>query len=255
MGGTVTVKQLVLGDRRPKICVPLCDATTESLVWGAVLAKAAAADLVEWRADYYEHAEDTESVLRTAQSLYGSMGETPLLFTLRTKEEGGQCERTREQYEKLCHEVIDSGFADAIDIELSAGDERVERLVDAAQKKGIKAIVSSHDFQRTPPREAMLNRLARMCKLGADIPKLAVMPRNFEDVLSLLAITESFERQSDCPVITVSMGKLGVISRISGAYTGSALTFGTAETSSAPGQLGIQALREILEVLERGENE
>ena len=255
MGGTVQIKQLVLGEGRPKICVPLCDTTSESLVWGAVLAKAAAADLVEWRVDYYEDADDTENVMRTAHSLHEALGNIPLLFTFRTKEEGGQREMNREAYLRLNTEIARNQLADLVDIELACGDEKVETFVQKAHESEIKVLVSSHDFQRTPPKEAMLNRLVRMRNLGADLPKLAVMPRTWEDVLSLLSVTEEYVRRSDGPVVTMSMGKLGVISRISGAYTGCALTFGSVEKSSAPGQLGVQQLRDILRVLDRDEKE
>ena len=49
--------------------------------------------------------------------------------------------------------------------------------------------------------------------------------------------------------MTMSMGALGAVSRVSGSLTGSAVTFGTAGHASAPGQLPAAELREMLELL------
>ena len=251
MDKTLTVRQLTLGDGTPKVCVPLTDTHTESLVWSAVLAKAAAADLVEWRADYHKDVLDATVLLRAAKTMRTALQHTPLLFTLRTKGEGGQQQIERSQYIQTVRAIITGGYADLVDIELSLGEERIAGLLEEAHSKGIKVVVSSHNFKCTPTREAMLHSLQRMRALGADIPKLAVMPENFGDVLRLLAATEEFYQRSDCPAITMSMGQLGQLSRVAGRFTGSAVTFGVVEEASAPGQLPVQDLRRVLEILGR----
>ena len=53
----------------------------------------------------------------------------------------------------------------------------------------------------------------------------------------------------EIPVITMSMGKQGIVSRISGSLTGSALTFATAGEASAPGQIPVEKMREILDII------
>ena len=86
--------------------------------------------------------------------------------------------------------------------------------------------------------------------LGVDIPKIAVMPKDKQDVLTLLSATEEMSRlYADRPIITMSMAGDGVISRICGEAFGSALTFGAAGQLSAPGQLGVKELRQVLEIL------
>lgn len=67
--------------------------------------------------------------------------------------------------------------------------------------------------------------LEQMCAGGADIVKLAVMPQNMEDVLKLLSVTYEFKEENpDTPVITMSMGKMGMISRLCGESFGAAVT-------------------------------
>ena len=65
-----------------------------------------------------------------------------------------------------------------------------------------------------------------MQELGADIPKIAVMPQCKKDVLTLLEATrEMAEEHADRPIITMSMAGTGLISRLCGEVFGSATYF------------------------------
>ena len=78
------------------------------------------------------------------------------------------------------------------------------------------------------------------------------MPRTTEDVISLLAATtEMKEKYATKPLITMSMSGKGAISRIAGETFGSDLTFGAAKNASAPGQLDVKELRQLLNILHR----
>jgi 3-dehydroquinate dehydratase-1 len=89
-----------------------------------------------------------------------------------------------------------------------------------------------------------------MQDMGADIPKIAVMPTCKKDVLTLLAATEEMATDyADRPIITMSMGGTGVISRLVGESMGSSMTFGAAAKASAPGQIGVKELDVVLETI------
>ena len=89
-----------------------------------------------------------------------------------------------------------------------------------------------------------------MQELGTDVAKFAVMPTCERDVLTLLSATLTMKEQhNDTPVITMSMGRLGALSRVCGTLSGSAVTFGTAGRASAPGQLPADLLKTFLESL------
>ena len=84
---------------------------------------------------------------------------------------------------------------------------------------------------------------------GADLLKLAAMPQNPGDVLTLLSATwEMKEKYARQPLITMSMGGTGLVSRLTGEVFGSALTFGSAGVASAPGQIGVQELKAALKL-------
>ena len=129
-------------------------------------------------------------------------------------------------------------------------DEIVKKIIEGAHAAGVKVVASNHDFFKTPDKDDIVGRLRKMQDLGADIPKIAVMPQNKKDVLTLLAATEEMANEyADRPIITMSMAGTGVISRLAGEVFGSALTFGAAAKASAPGQMGVQDLKQVLTLL------
>ena len=136
-----------------------------------------------------------------------------------------------------------------MDIEAFTGDDAVKAVVDTAHECGVKVVASNHDFHKTPDKEEIVSRLRRMQELGADIPKIAVMPQNKKDVLTLLCATEEMASEyADRPIITMSMAGTGVISRLCGEVFGSALTFGAVGKASAPGQMGAADLKTVLDL-------
>ena len=85
---------------------------------------------------------------------------------------------------------------------------------------------------------------------GCDIAKIAVMPNSRQDVLTLMeASVEMLEHTARCPFVTMSMGTIGKVTRVAGAFTGSCMTFGTAGAMSAPGQVPSDSLSQILRAL------
>ena len=97
----------------------------------------------------------------------------------------------------------------------------------------------------------MVKIMEKMQQLGADVVKLAVMPESSRDVLALMeASLEMFENKGKCPFITMSMAKAGVITRLAGDLTGSAVTFAAAAQASAPGQVSAWKMPEILELMQ-----
>ena len=128
--------------------------------------------------------------------------------------------------------------------------ERLPQWIAAAHAAGVKVVCSSHDFRKTPPRAELVERMLRMQQAGADLPKLAVMPTCRTDVLELLAATaEMADQNPETPVITMSMGALGAVSRLCGEAFGSAMTFANPGTASAPGQVPLPVVEAVLESL------
>ncbi len=249
---TVNVKGVVFGEGIPKICVPIVAETKAAIVEEAESFKEIHVDVVEWRVDWFKGVEDSAQVVDVLKDLLPALDGVPLLFTFRTKNEGGNHAMSAEKYLQLNLDIIASGLVDMIDVEIFIGDDIVRDLIAAAHAKDIKVVGSNHDFDKTPARDDIIYRLRKMQDMDADIPKIAVMPTCALDVLTLLeATTVMKEQYADRPIITMSMAGQGVISRLACEIFGSCLTFGAARKASAPGQIGVNDLYDTLNLIHR----
>ena len=115
----------------------------------------------------------------------------------------------------------------------------------------IPIALTSLILSSSPPKAELVSRMVAMQQAGADLPKLAVMPQSRADVLELLAATaEMTDHHPETPVITMSMGALGAVSRLCGEAFGSAMTFANPGTASAPGQVGLDVVNAVLDSLQ-----
>ncbi len=200
----------------------------------AIKAKKLGADLLEVRIDLLD--ADARKTLKELKML-----KLPLIITNRMKEEGGSWNAGED--ERLQELVSLLALADAVDIELCA--EGRDAVVKKARSTGKTVIVSAHDFQRTPESEVMIDIIQQSFEAGADIAKLAVMPQSFEDVLRLLEVT----LRSKGAVCTIAMGETGRHSRVIAPIYGSVMTYGYVDTPTAPGQLRVDELKNVLKII------
>lgn len=271
---SVEVRGLVIGRGSPKICVPLTaqgpDRQRRAL--DRLRENRSFYDLVELRADLCLARPDPGSIDQTGPDHADSvradrMGRTrdliarvrsatggaPLLFTIRTKEEGGELTLPFEDYAAWNLEAAQSG-ADLIDLQLGLIEQAASgaggRLLADLKKTGVKLVGSFHDFAGTPPAEVLIQKMVTMQRMGFDLTKVAVMPRDKADVCELLfASVQMGEDWADRPYLTMSMGDLGRVTRTCGTFSGSCMTFGTLGDASAPGQIEAGKLKAALSVL------
>ncbi|MGN0100327.1 MAG: type I 3-dehydroquinate dehydratase [Dietzia sp.] len=222
-------------------------------------------DLVEWRVDLYEPFTagvdpsgagatgagiDPVPVVAALGAIAAALPDIPVLATFRTTAEGGGAPLADETYARLVELLAGSGLAAAVDVEYR--HPRAAEAIAAAHDEGVPVVASNHDFDATPSADEIVARLTAMEDAGADVAKIAVMPRSAADVVTLLAATERRHRDARIPLITMSMGALGAVTRIGGGAFGSAATFATVGEASAPGQLPAARVREALDLLHPG---
>lgn len=249
---TVKVKNVTLGEGKPKICVPIVGVTKEEILNQAKALENVEVDVVEWRVDWFEGVFEFEKVKDVLVDLRKELKELPLLFTFRTSKEGGEKSIENEEYVNLNKLVAATGLVDLVDVEVFTGDEYVKEIIKAAHESNVKVIASNHDFYKTPSKDEIVSRLIKMQDLGADIPKIAVMPTCKLDVLELLEATVIMsEQHANRPIITMSMAGKGVISRLCGEAFGSCLTFGSVAKASAPGQINVEELNKVLNIINK----
>ncbi|NOR59852.1 MAG: type I 3-dehydroquinate dehydratase [Methanosarcinales archaeon] len=184
--------------------------------------------------------KDEKELLLLLDELHELVG-LPIIVTNRCQKEGGHWDGSEEARVELLVSALTR--VDAVDVELSAPLR--SRVVDAARSLDKVLIISSHDFRATPPASVMTAIMQQAMVAGADIAKLAVTPNSTADTLALLTVTQ----ETDFPVSTIAMGKLGSHTRVVAPIYGSVLTYGAVEDAVAPGQLRIDELKHCMEVL------
>lgn len=246
----IEIKGHHINGERPVICVPIVAKTQDQILAQAREFVKRNAQMVEWRLDFFEQLSDDEEV-RTVLAALGKICEdTILLVTIRSKRQGGNVQLKEKERMHLLTLLAESGQADVLDVEFFELTEP-KKLIREIKKQGVYVITSHHDFDATPSYDVMMTLLEQMEEGGADLVKIAVMPHDASDVLRLLTVTNDFhEKREEVPIISMSMGTIGLVSRLSGRTFGSCVTFAVMGEASAPGQPQAEALEQVLEFME-----
>ena len=245
------VKNLNIGELPVKTIVPITAKTKEQAIAQAkVIAANKDADIAEFRIDLLEFASDSKQVIALGQELNQILKDKPLLTTIRTANEGGKLQVTDQDYEKIYSEYLKKPFMQLLDIEMFRDPAAVAKLTKLAHQKKVLVVMSNHDFDKTPSEQEIVSRLLKQDQMGADILKIAVMPKSKQDVFTLMNATLKVSEQSKKPLLTMSMGRLGTISRIATANMGGSLSFGMIGEASAPGQIDVTQLKQFLKTVQ-----
>lgn len=245
----ITVKGKVIGGGKPCVCVPVMGRGKQEVIEEIIELTKSPADIIEWRVDAFPEYLNFNEVRDILQIVAPYLEEKVFLYTFRTKLQGGFGDVTAEQLDDIHDIAAESGVVDLLDLEFFAEEFPIIKIL-GLQEKGVRIVASHHDFEETPERDVMKMLLERMCAGNADIVKIAVMPQKEEDVLNLLSVTNEFYKENpDTPIISMSMGKLGMISRLCGETFGSCVTFAANKETSAPGQMSMKKVIEIIDFL------
>ena len=245
----ITIKGKEIGAGRPCVCVPVMGREKADIVEEIIALTKSPIDIIEWRVDAFSDYLNFNEVRDVLQTVAPHLSEKIFLYTFRTKLQGGFGDVSAEQLDDIHDIGAESKVVDLLDLEFFAEEFPVIKIL-SLQEKGVKIVASHHDFEETPERDVMKMLLERMCAGNADIVKIAVMPQDEEDVLSLLAVTNEFYKENpDTPIISMSMGKLGMMSRLCGEIFGSCVTFAANKETSAPGQMSMGKVIEIVDFL------
>ncbi|EZH66192.1 3-dehydroquinate dehydratase [Bacillaceae bacterium JMAK1] len=238
--------------RRPLIVTPLVGKDRYELLTQLDVIVKKQPDVIEWRIDYLTDLHDTEVVVQITEDIHERSGNIPILFTRRSSREGGEnITLTEQEVFDLYEAVVQTGLIWAIDVELSSEQADIDRVKKLGKVYGVQVLMSYHNFERTPPKQEIVQKLTEAKEQGAHIGKVAVMPASVEDVLTLMQATQEAATILPIPIVTMSMGRIGALSRMMGGACGSAMTFAVGSESSAPGQIPMEELQAVLDIVER----
>lgn len=250
---TIEVKGKPVADGKlPLVCTPLVGRTKEDILQEAAKIVAKKPDVLEWRVDFFKGIGNTSEVIEVAQAIRQAAGGLPVLFTRRSNKEGGEpIGLTEEEVVKLYAAVCESRCVELVDFEMGNDAAHIREIRSVSRDNDIKLVLSYHNFHYTPSVDFLHERFLEAERLGADVAKVAVMPRNLEDVLVLLSSTLKSSEKLRIPLISMSMGPYGSLTRMFGWVFGSSLSFAVGASSSAPGQVPIEDLNLVLQVLQK----
>jgi len=244
--------QPIAGGKFPLICTPLVGRTLTKLLAELDVVLPKKPDVLEWRVDFFDAIGDTTAVIAAALAIKSRIGSIPLLFTRRSTIEGGEKIALNEgQVLALYEAMCESKTIDLIDYEMANDLPNIVRVCTAAKTHDIKLVLSFHNFSFTPGLETLTQKFLTADQLGADVAKVAVMPRDLDDVLTLLTATRAASKKLRIPLISMSMGPLGAVTRMIGGVFGSSLSFAVGAAASAPGQVPIEDLNTVLAIMQK----
>ena len=199
----------------------------------------AAADLVEWRAD----ALPREAILQVAPAVFEKCAGKEVIFTVRTKREGGQLELADQDYVDLLKEVAALYQPDYIEFAYHAYRSVFEQMLDFPN-----LVLSYYNAIETP--DNFMELMSEMTSLSPAVVKMAVTAQTAQDVLDVMNYTRGFKTlHTEQQFATISMGSLGTLSRLAGQLTGSCWTFAYLDQPTTQGQLSLTKTRKILDCL------
>ncbi len=245
----ITARGKILGGATPLVCVPLVGKSRDEVLGEARNLANVDPDIIELRIDAWDCIEDCEKSTALIAEVRDMARHLPIILTCRGHWEGGIKEVSEGAKNAVYGKAIGRKLVDFVDKELKYGEAVLGELKALANAQGISLIVSYHDFRETPSREFIHAQLAQQIRCGADVAKIALMPQKEEDVLRVLGSTLAIRRDfPDVPMITMSMGPLGMHSRVVGGLYGSDLTFAVGSQASAPGQIPVKQMRSAFDL-------
>lgn len=240
--------KITLSNNQARVCVPVMGKTTEEVLQQLKSVVEMEPDIIEWRGDFFE-TDNNEGYLNVLKQMKDVNENIPVIFTIRTDSEGGNKKIGWNEYCDLCLFIAEKGKefnVEFVDVEVFK-DDKANELINSLHEKGMNVIGSNHHFDKTPDKEEMVKILSTIEKSGADVCKLAVMPRDKKDVEVLIEASKETDEKIKAPIITMSMGELGAITRVIPKITKTSVTFAAGVSASAPGQPGIKVVRKLLQ--------
>ncbi|WP_405267918.1 type I 3-dehydroquinate dehydratase [Methanobrevibacter sp.] len=210
-----------------KIAIPIFQKKYKDVIEVAQDCIDKGADILEFRIDALKN-PNIDDIKKTIEEI-----NFPMIATNRISTEGGSFKGSEEERFNILYECCD--LVDYVDIELQSNDEYIHKIHDT----GVTTIVSYHDFKKTPELNEIMYIVEKEQELG-DIAKVAFMPQNLEDTLTILAVLSHCRN-----TIAISMGDLGSYTRVMAAKFNSPITFAAGTDVTAPGQIDIETMRAL----------
>ena len=257
---SIEIKGVIIGEGKPKVCVPIVESHDEAILNKLKEFNELEVDMIELRIDFAmsrsfyvgENIHQEDALRNLFLNIAALQIQKPVILTIRTAAEGGEVEIDPKDYFNVYKLAVEANAFDIYDVELALGTNMAIELRTLIHDAGKYMLMSSHNFDRTPEVDSLMQKFRSMDSLEADIMKVAVMPEDYQDLLNLLSFTVQAKHEyAQKPIVTMSMSSIGLTSRLVGEQFGSAITFASVGKASAPGQIDYQELNQMLDIIHK----
>ena len=217
--------------------------------------------LMEWRADYFRVDQEIlfDSIKQALEIIREVFPEKVMIFTYRSRVEGGQFKISNQDLMEIREIAIKSGAIDVIDMELywfTNNDDKnlklkYDELLNQCKKKHVKIVLSYHEFRKKTKLPDFGVIFQKMVNLGADIAKIAVKITLEDELVKLKLASKGAAKDLTIPHILIGMGEMGKPSRYGKQGFASCMTYTSLKREVAPGQLTYE---ELINKINYGEN-
>ena len=245
----VTIRDIVIGEGKPKICVTVRGSDEQTIIEQAHKARLSPAEIIEWRADCFADWQNDYALIRMLKTIRMNIGSKAFLFTFRTKEEGGSIPFKDSEYMHVLKMAIDSRLIDLVDIECCVSEYMAMEMISYAREKNVFMIGSNHTTGFSLSIGEMEYRVRYMQKLGVDIARLTVVPQRRRDAYRLLLTTHDLAEELDFPIAVLGLGEYGKYTRVLGELFGSCLTVAVLDASGDSSEISVSRMATLLDNL------
>ncbi|RCI07428.1 hypothetical protein L249_3776 [Ophiocordyceps polyrhachis-furcata BCC 54312] len=203
------------------------------------------ADAVEVRIDLL--ADQTPDAILKQVSTLRYMSKRPIVFTVRTKNQGGQFPNDETEKLLVIYHLALKMAVEYLDVEVATDDNILQAVTDS--RRHTRIIASHHDPEgilswRNASWIPFYNRALQF----GDVIKLVGLARTMEDNYYLANFKSKILSSQKTPLIAVNMGSLGKLSRIlNGFFT--PVSHPDLPFPAAPGQMSAAQIRQGLELI------
>ena len=202
-------------------------------------------EILEIRYDFFDESEWQTLAARVRKIIPNVI----LLGTIRLRRDGGTFSNARAvERPALWKKILEApDVPEWLDLERDCLHD-YDELRELATPRGVKILVSEHNFTRIPSDLELKNYLNDVKRVKADGIKIAAMSNSDDDCTRLYKFAK--KAKGFKLVAAFGMGETGKLSRVWSLKEGANLTYGSIGKAAAPGQIDVGLMRKAIDRLE-----
>ncbi len=132
-------------DKKYKVCISIKGKDEEEIISNILDLDISKIDLIEWRVDYYKGYDSIEKIIDMLIKIKNNIGDIPLIFTFKNKNQGGTKDISVQYYIKLIKLIANSRLVDIVNLDLVVDYGITSALAEFLYDKNIEVILPQYN--------------------------------------------------------------------------------------------------------------